>query len=192
MGKTWSERETTSWPTPISTRTGREESRPGSTNQPERLEDQQTELQRTLLLLLAQLVDSSAQLSIAQLKDTICVFELAKVSPQLESRLLDGLSVKLANSVSPLISREETDLLKDFKLMSKECASATQTANLPVRQDFLFGEMDAPRAITDEEKKHSVFQAIRMARANKKLAGGRAKRAREAAEAAKQAAPKKK
>ena len=49
-----------------------------------------------------------------------------------------------------------------------------------------------PRAITDEEKKHSVFQAIRMARANKKLAGGRAKRAREAAEAAKQAAPKKK
>merc|ERR1712227_48948 len=75
---------------------------------------------------------------------------------------------------------------------AEECASATQTAQLPVRQDFLFGEMDAPRAITDEEKKHSVFQAIRMARANKKLAGGRAKRAREAAEAAKQAAPKKK
>merc|ERR1712025_1197418 len=73
---------------------------------------------------------------------------------------------------------------------AEECASATQTAQLPVRQDFLFGEMDAPRAITDEEKKHSVFQAIRMARANKKLAGGRAKRAREAAEAAKQAAPK--
>merc|ERR1712137_180813 len=120
MGKTWSERETTSWPTPISTRTGKEESRPGSTNQPERLEDQQTELQRTLLLLLAQLVDSSAQPSIAQLKDTICVLELAKVSPQLKSRLLDGLSVKLVNSVSPLISREETDLLKDFKLMSKE------------------------------------------------------------------------
>merc|ERR1712137_649682 len=118
--KTWSERETTSWPTPISTRTGKEESRPGSTNQPERLEDQQTELQRTLLLLLAQLVDSSAQLFIAQLKDTTCVLELAKVSPQLKSRLLDGLSVKLANSVSPLISREEIDLLKDFKLMSKE------------------------------------------------------------------------
>ena len=49
-----------------------------------------------------------------------------------------------------------------------------------------------PRAITEEEKKHCVFQAIRMARANKKLAGGRAKRAREAEEAAKQAAPKKK
>ena len=75
---------------------------------------------------------------------------------------------------------------------AEECATATQTAQLPVRQDYMFGEFDAPRAITDEEKKHSVFQAIRMARANKKLAGGRAKRAKEAEEAAKQAAPKKK
>merc|ERR1712141_571960 len=74
---------------------------------------------------------------------------------------------------------------------AEECATATQNAQLSVRQDYLFGEMDAPRAITEEEKKHSVFQAIRMARANKKLAGGRAKRAREAEEAAKQAAPKK-
>merc|ERR1712168_100972 len=111
--KTWSEREITSWPTPISTRTGREESRHGSTNQPERLEDQQAELQRTLLLLLA-------QLAIAQLKDTICVSELAKVSPQLKSRPPDGLSVKPVNAVFLLILREETDLLKDFKLMSKE------------------------------------------------------------------------
>merc|ERR1712137_780607 len=103
MGKTWSERETTSWPTPISTRTGREESRHGLTNQPERLEDQQTELQRTLLLLLAQLVDSSAQLSIARLKDTTCVLELAKVSPQLKSRPPDGLSVRPVNTVSLLI-----------------------------------------------------------------------------------------
>ena len=75
---------------------------------------------RTLLLLLAQLVDFSAQLSIAQLKDTTCVSELAKVSPQLKSRPPDGLSVKPVNAVSLLISREETDLLKDFKLMSKE------------------------------------------------------------------------
>merc|ERR1711931_68094 len=118
--KTWSEREITSWPTPISTRTGREESRHGSTNQTERIEDQQTELQRTLLLLLAQLVDSSVQLSIVQLKDTTCVSELARVSPQLKSRPPDGLSVKPVNAVSLLISREETDLLKDFKLMSKE------------------------------------------------------------------------
>merc|ERR1712227_367664 len=41
-------------------------------------------------------------------------------------------------------------------------------------------------------EKHSVFQNIRMARANQKLAGGRQKRAKEAAEAAKQAAPRKK
>jgi len=73
---------------------------------------------------------------------------------------------------------------------AEEVATATQTAQLPVRQDYAFGEFDAPRAITEEEKKHSVFQALRMARANKKLAGGRAKRAREAEEAAKQAAPK--
>merc|ERR1712137_200786 len=180
MGKTWSERETTSWPTPISTRTGKEESRPGSTNQPERLEDQQTELQRTLLLLLAQLVDSSAQLFIAQLKDTTCVLELAKVSPQLKSRLLDGLSVEARQfGVAVDIKRRNRSVeglqanvqrIKEYrsKLIifptkngkvgssAEECASATQTANLPVRQDFLFGEMDAPRAITDEEKKHSV------------------------------------
>ena len=58
---------------------------------------------RTPLLLLAQLVDSSAQLSIAQLKDTTCVSELAKVSPQLKSRPPDGLSVKPVNAVSLLI-----------------------------------------------------------------------------------------
>merc|ERR1739838_1180813 len=75
---------------------------------------------------------------------------------------------------------------------AEEVAPATQTAQLPVRQDYVFGEFDAPRAITEEEKKHCVFQAIRMARANKKLAGDRAKRAKEAEEAAKQAAPKKK
>jgi len=58
----------------------------------------------------------------------------------------------------------------------------------PKKTFFLF----QPRAITEEEKKHNVFQNIRMARANHKLAGGRAKRAKEAAEAAKQAAPRKK
>ena len=58
---------------------------------------------RTQPLLLAQLVDSSVQLSIAQLKDTTCVLELAKVSPQLKLRPPDGLSVKPANSVLLLI-----------------------------------------------------------------------------------------
>merc|ERR1711990_409878 len=118
--KTWSEREITSWPTPISTRTGREESRHGSINQPERLDDQQTELQRTLPLHHAQLVVFSVQLSTAQPKDTICVFVLARDSPQLKLRLLDGLSVKPVNVVLLLTTREETDLLKDFKLMSKD------------------------------------------------------------------------
>lgn len=41
------------------------------------------------------------------------------------------------------------------------------------------------RKITDEEKKHSVFTTMRMARANARLIGIRAKRAKEAeAEAA--------
>jgi len=48
------------------------------------------------------------------------------------------------------------------------------------------------RAITAEEKKHSVFQALRMARANAKLQGARIKKAKDAAEAAKNAAPRKK
>merc|ERR1712241_106611 len=75
---------------------------------------------------------------------------------------------------------------------AEELSTATQVAQLPVRQDYVFSAFDAPRAITEEEKKHSVFQNIRMARANQKLAGGRQKRAKEAAEAAKQAAPRKK
>ena len=60
-------------------------------------------ISRTLLLLLAQLVDSSVQLFIVQLNDTTCVLELARVSPQLKSRPPDGLSVKPVNAVSPLI-----------------------------------------------------------------------------------------
>merc|ERR1711881_90748 len=75
---------------------------------------------------------------------------------------------------------------------AEELSTATQVAQIPVRQDYKFTAFDEPRAITEEEKKHSVFQNIRMARANKKLAGGRAKRAREQAEAAKNAAPRKK
>jgi large subunit ribosomal protein L13e len=48
------------------------------------------------------------------------------------------------------------------------------------------------RAITAEEKKHSVFQALRMARANAKLQGARIKKAKDQADAAKNAAPRKK
>merc|ERR1712025_961341 len=75
---------------------------------------------------------------------------------------------------------------------AEELSTATQVAQLPVRQDYVFSAFDAPRAITEEEKKHSVFQNIRMARANQKLMGGLQKCAKEAAEAAKQAAPRKK
>jgi large subunit ribosomal protein L13e len=75
---------------------------------------------------------------------------------------------------------------------AEELSMATQTKQLPVRQDYLHQPMEEARAITAEEKKHSVFQALRMARSNKKLAGSRAKRAKEAAEAKKQAAPRKK
>merc|ERR1712137_1358963 len=151
MGKTWSERETTSWPTPISTRTGREESRPGSTNQPERLEDQQTELQRTLLLLLAQLVDSSAQLSIAQLKDTTCVLESKGFTPaeikaagwtvrearqfgvavdiKRRNRSVEGLQANVQR-IKEYRSKLIIFPTKNGKVGSsaEECASATQTA----------------------------------------------------------------
>lgn len=48
------------------------------------------------------------------------------------------------------------------------------------------------RAITDEERKHFVFQTMRMARSNAKLHGIRAKRKKEKEEAAAQMAPKKK
>ena len=48
------------------------------------------------------------------------------------------------------------------------------------------------RAITEEEKKHSVFQEMRVARSHAKYWGIRAKRKKEAEEAAKLAKPKKK
>merc|ERR1711997_1280436 len=75
---------------------------------------------------------------------------------------------------------------------AEELSTATQVPQMAIRQDYVFSAFDAPRAITEEEKKHRVFQQIRMARANHNLAGGRAKRAKEASEAAKQAAPRKK
>ena len=48
------------------------------------------------------------------------------------------------------------------------------------------------RAITDEEKKHHVFNAMRMARANARLFGIRAKRQKEKEEEEKEKAIKKK
>lgn len=50
---------------------------------------------------------------------------------------------------------------------------------------------DKARAITEDEKKHCAFAAIRKARSNAKLWGIRAKRKKEKEEAAAQAKPKK-
>merc|ERR1712210_357637 len=75
---------------------------------------------------------------------------------------------------------------------AEELATATQVPQLPIRQDHVFTAQEPARAITAEEKKHSVFQALRMSRANAKLQGARVKKAKDAAEAAKNAAPRKK
>ncbi|GAB6021675.1 60S ribosomal protein L13 [Chamberlinius hualienensis] len=50
---------------------------------------------------------------------------------------------------------------------------------MPIRQTF---KKDKPRVITEEEKKFSVFVALRQARANARLFGIRQKRAKEASE----------
>ncbi|XP_070536646.1 large ribosomal subunit protein eL13-like [Ptychodera flava] len=65
----------------------------------------------------------------------------------------------------------------------EEVKMATQLSGkvMPIQKVH---KKEKARAITDEERKHSVFQAIRMARANARLSGIRAKRAKEAAEAA--------
>nr|CAB3265696.1 60S ribosomal protein L13-like [Phallusia mammillata] len=60
---------------------------------------------------------------------------------------------------------------------------------MPIKATF---KSEKARAITDEERKHSVFQSLRMARSNAKLFGIRAKRKKEAEEAALTAKPKKK
>merc|ERR1711944_188905 len=205
----WSESVIIFWPTPTSTRTGKDASEPGSTSPPERPYVPQLVKKRQRLLLPVQPEALFAQLFVAQLSDTTSVSELDVVSPPMSSRLLDGPFVRPDSLESPLISEEKTNLSKDFRsklivfprkagaakkgdASAEELSTATQVAQLPVRQDYVFSAFDAPRAITEEEKKHSVFQNIRMARANQKLMGGRQKRAKEAAEAAKQAAPRKK
>merc|ERR1712029_444896 len=215
----WSESVIIFWPTPTSTRTGKDASEPGSTSPPERPDVPQLVKKRQRLLLPVQPEALFAQLFVAQLSDTTSVSELDVVSPPMSSRLLDGPFVRPDSLESPLISEEKNksveglqanvQRLKEYRsklivfprkagaakkgdASAEELSTATQVAQLPVRQDYVFSAFDAPRAITEDEKKHSVFQNIRMARANQKLAGGRQKRAKEAAEAAKQAAPRKK
>ena len=50
---------------------------------------------------------------------------------------------------------------------------------IPIKQQWAD---TTARVVTDEEKKQSAFQTMRMYRANKKLVGVREKRAKEAAE----------
>uniref|UniRef100_H2Z369 60S ribosomal protein L13 n=1 Tax=Ciona savignyi TaxID=51511 RepID=H2Z369_CIOSA len=73
---------------------------------------------------------------------------------------------------------------------AEEIKMATQHSGvlLPIKDTF---KPEKARAITDAERKHSVFQSLRMARSNAKLFGIRAKRKKEAAEAAAQTKPKK-
>lgn len=60
---------------------------------------------------------------------------------------------------------------------------------MPIRNVF---KKEKARAITDEEKKHSVFQALRMGRSNARLYGIRAKRRREKEEEEREKATRKK
>ena len=65
----------------------------------------------------------------------------------------------------------------------------SQLTNIFLSQSYV---PEKARAITEEEKKHSVFQEMRVARSHAKYWGIRAKRKKEAEEAAKLAKPKKK
>merc|ERR1712003_540648 len=215
----WSESVITFWPTPTSTRTGKDASEPGSTSQPERPDVPQLVKKRQRLLLPVQPEALFAQLFVAQLSDTTSVSELdvgftpdelkaagwtvrearqlgVSVDLRRKNKSVEGLQAnvqRLKEYRSKLIVfPRKAGAAKKGDASAEELSTATQVAQLPVRQDYVFSAFDAPRAITEEEKKHSVFQNIRMARANQKLAGGRQKRAKEAAEAAKQAAPRKK
>lgn len=63
----------------------------------------------------------------------------------------------------------------------QECRLAQQVTGevLPFKSGKNTGEEEAPRKVTDAEAKFSAFHTVRQARANKKLAPGRAKRAKE-------------
>lgn len=68
----------------------------------------------------------------------------------------------------------------------QECRLAQQVAGdiLPVKGRQA-GDSEGPRKVTEAEAKFSAFHTVRQARANKKLAAGRAKRAKEQEAAAK-------
>ena len=68
-----------------------------------------------------------------------------------------------------------------FSLQPETCKLATQLKGdvLPIKQ--LIPKYKA-RAITEDEKKYSVFEALRIARADARLVGVREKRAKQKAE----------
>merc|ERR1711894_755595 len=61
----------------------------------------------------------------------------------------------------------------------REVATQLTGPLMPIKQQY---SDTTARKITDEEKKQSAFQTMRMYRANQKLVGVREKRAKEAAE----------
>lgn len=63
----------------------------------------------------------------------------------------------------------------------QECRLAQQVTTdlLPVKMGKQTGDSEAPRKVTEAEAKFSAFHTARQARVNKKLAPGRAKRAKE-------------
>lgn len=73
---------------------------------------------------------------------------------------------------------------EEIKMAEQLQGQVLPVKNKPVREKA--------RAITDAERKHYVFQSMRIARSHAKLHGIRAKRKKEKEEAAAQAAPKKK
>lgn len=64
---------------------------------------------------------------------------------------------------------------------AQECRLAQQVTTdlLPVKKGKQTGDREAPRKVTEAEAKFSAFHTARQARVNKKLAPGRAKRAKE-------------
>merc|ERR1719215_2398821 len=108
----WLAKESTFWPTPTSTRTGSEESEPGSTSPPEKSDDRLPERTRLLPSPHDQLVALFDQLSDARLPDTTSESELDEASPPMSSRALDSLFEKPDSSALPSISNDETSPLK--------------------------------------------------------------------------------
>lgn len=72
----------------------------------------------------------------------------------------------------------------------QECRLAQQVTGevLPISKGKQTADVEQPRKVTEAEAKFSAFHTARQARANKKLAPGRAKRAREAEAEAKEKA----